>query len=130
MQSLARESMQAGAIGISTGTFYPPAAHATTEEIIQVCQPLSEHNGIYATHMRDEGDDIVAALNETFRIGNELDVPVVISHHKLMGKQNFDRSVETLAIISEAMKNQEISLDAYPYVWGSTSLKQDRYVLA
>lgn len=130
MRDLAREGMVAGAIGISTGTFYPPAAHATTEEIIQVCQPLTEHNGIYATHMRDEGDEIVAALNETFRIGKELDVPIVISHHKLMGKQNFGRSGETLAIISEAMKTQEISLDAYPYIAGSTILKKDRALLS
>lgn len=130
MQRLAQEGMQAGAIGISTGTFYPPAACATTEEIIEVCRPLTEHNGIYATHMRDEGDHIVEALNETFRIGKELSVPVVISHHKLMGKQNFGRSNETLAIISEAMKNQEISLDAYPYIAGSTILKKDRALLS
>lgn len=130
MQSLAREGMEAGAIGISTGTFYPPAAHASTEEIVEVCQSLSEHNGIYATHMRDEGDKIVEALNETFRIGKELGVPVVISHHKLMGKQNFGRSTETLAIITEAMKQQDISLDAYPYVAGSTILKKDRALLS
>ncbi|MBO9355410.1 amidohydrolase family protein [Bordetella petrii] len=130
MQSLALEGMRAGAIGISTGTFYPPAAHATTEEIIEVCQPLTDHRGIYATHMRDEGDNIVEALNETFRIGKELSVPVVISHHKLMGRQNFGRSTETLAIISEAMKKQEISLDAYPYVAGSTILKKDRALLS
>lgn len=130
MHDLALEGMQAGAIGISTGTFYPPAAHATTEEIIEVCRPLSDHNGVYATHMRDEGDHIVEALNETFRIGKTLDVPVVISHHKLMGAQNFGRSTETLAIISEAMKEQEISLDAYPYIAGSTILKKDRAMLS
>jgi len=130
MQSLAKEGMEAGAIGISTGTFYPPAAHATTEEIIQVCRPLTEHDGIFATHMRDEGDEIVTALNETFRIGKELGVPVVISHHKLMGKQNFGRSNETLAIITEAMQSQEISLDAYPYIAGSTMLKKDRALLS
>jgi len=130
MQRLALEGMEAGAIGISTGTFYPPAAHATTEEIIEVCRPLSEHNGIYATHMRDEGDRIVDALNETFRIGKTLDVPVVISHHKVMGAQNFGRSAETLEIISDAMKEQEISLDAYPYIAGSTILKKDRAMLS
>ncbi len=130
MQLLAAQSMEAGAIGISTGTFYPPAAHATTEEIIQICRSLKQHDGIFATHMRDEGDDIVPALKETFRIGKELDVPVVISHHKLMGKQNFGRSPETLAIITEAMQSQEISLDAYPYIAGSTMLKKDRALLS
>ena len=92
MRALAEEAMASGAIGVSTGTFYPPAAHATTEEIIEVCRPLATHGGIYATHMRDEGEHIVPALEETFRIGRELDVPVVISHHKLAGQPNFGRS--------------------------------------
>ena len=71
MRALADEALASGAIGISTGTFYPPAAQATTEEIIEVCRPLAEHGGVYATHMRDEGEHIVAALEETFRIGRE-----------------------------------------------------------
>ncbi|QIM71651.1 D-aminoacylase [Bordetella trematum] len=130
MRALADEALASGAIGISTGTFYPPAAQATTEEIIEVCRPLAEHGGVYATHMRDEGEHIVAALEETFRIGRELDVPVVISHHKLAGKPNFGRSTETLAIIERAMTEQSVSLDAYPYVAGSTMLKQDSVLLA
>lgn len=130
MQALAEEAMASGAIGISTGTFYPPAAHATTEEIIEVCRPLRPHGGLYATHMRDEGEHIVAALEEAFRIGRELDVPVVISHHKVMGQPNFGRSRETLPLIEAAMARQDVSLDAYPYVAGSTMLKQDRVLLA
>ncbi len=130
MRALAEEAMASGAIGISTGAFYPPAARATTEEIIEVCRPLSTHGGIYATHMRDEGEHIVAALEETFRIGRELDVPVVISHHKVMGQPNFGRSRETLPLIEAAMARQDVSLDAYPYVAGSTMLKQDRVLLA
>jgi N-acyl-D-amino-acid deacylase len=130
MRALAAEAMRAGAIGISTGTFYAPAAHATEEEIIEVCRPVAEHGGIYATHMRDEGDKIVEALEETFRIGRALDIPVVISHHKVMGAQNFGRSAETLAIIKTAMAGQDISLDAYPYIAGSTMLKKDRTLLA
>ena len=130
MQALADDALASGAIGISTGAFYPPAAHASTEEIIEVCRPLGTHGGVYATHMRDEGEHIVAALEETFRIGRELDVPVVISHHKVMGKPNFGRSKETLALIEAAMASQDVSLDAYPYVAGSTMLKQDRVLLA
>ncbi|WP_258128867.1 N-acyl-D-amino-acid deacylase family protein [Achromobacter anxifer] len=130
MQALADDALASGAIGISTGAFYPPAAHASTEEIIEVCRPLGTRGGVYATHMRDEGEHIVAALEETFRIGRELDVPVVISHHKVMGKPNFGRSKETLALIEAAMARQDVSLDAYPYVAGSTMLKQDRVLLA
>ncbi len=130
MRDMVDEALKAGAIGVSTGTFYPPAAAASTEEIIEVCRPLSAQHGVFATHMRDEGDEIVAALNETFRIGKTLDVQVIISHHKLMGKQNFGRSPETLAMISEAMKTQDIALDAYPYIAGSTMLKKDRALLS
>ncbi|SAI71037.1 N-acyl-D-amino-acid deacylase [Bordetella ansorpii] len=130
MRELAEQAMAAGAIGISTGTFYPPAANATTEELIEVCRPLTAHHGIYATHMRDEGDHIVDALQETFRIGRELNVPVVISHHKVMGRNNFGRSGETLAIIEDAMARQPIAIDAYPYIAGSSMLKKDRTMLA
>lgn len=130
MRNMVEEALSAGAIGVSTGTFYAPAAAASTEEIIEVCRPLSARHGVFATHMRDEGNEIVAALNETFRIGKTLGVQVIISHHKLMGQPNFGRSPETLAMISEAMKTQEIALDAYPYIAGSTMLKKDRALLS
>lgn len=130
MRALAEEAMRAGAIGISTGTFYPPAAHASTEEIIEVCRPLTEYGGVYATHMRDEGDEIVPAMEEAFRIGRELDVPVVISHHKVMGAKNFGRSAETLALIEQAMATQPVALDVYPYIAGSTMLKKDTALMA
>ena len=130
MRALAEDAMASGAIGISTGTFYAPAAAATTEEIIEVCRPLSTHDGIYVTHMRDEGEKIVAAMEETFQIGRALDIPVVISHHKVMGQPNFGRSKETLKIIEDAMSKQDVSIDAYPYIAGSTMLKKDRVLLA
>ena len=75
--------MEAGAIGVSTGLYYEPARAAPTEEVIEICRPLTERNGIYCTHMRDEGERMVDSLEETFRIGRELGVPVVISHHKV-----------------------------------------------
>ena len=117
---------RAGAIGISTGLFYEPACAATTEEVIEVCQPLAAHGGIYCTHMRDEGGEIVEALEETFRIGRELGVPVVISHHKLKYTENFGRSTETLALIEKRMAEQPVCLDCYPYTAGSTILSASR----
>src|ERR1041385_8192666 len=96
MRALADEALAAGAIGISTGLFYEPARAASTEEVIEVCRPLAARNGVYATHMRDEGDRVVESLEETFRIGRELGVPVVISHHKVAGAPNHGRSNETL----------------------------------
>jgi N-acyl-D-amino-acid deacylase len=126
MRDLAREALAAGAIGISTGTAYPPAAAAPTGELIEVCRPLAEHRGIYATHMRNEDDHVVESIEESCRIGRELGVPVVISHHKTAGKANHGRSVETLALIRRRMGGQEIALDCYPYVASSTVLRYDR----
>ncbi len=125
MRAHVQEALDAGAIGVSTGTYYPPAAAATTEEIIEVCRPLSGSGGVYATHMRDEQDAVLQSLDETFRIGRELGVPVVVSHHKVTGTANWGRSVETLARISAAMQCQCVALDCYPYTAGSTMLHND-----
>lgn len=129
MRALLDEALQAGAIGLSTGTFYPPAAAATTAEIIEVGRALSARKALYATHMRDEGDQVMQSLEETFRIGRELGVPVVVSHHKVMQQQNFGKSTGTLAFIRQAMKHQCISLDCYPYNAGSTMIRTDRGML-
>lgn len=125
MRAHVQEALDAGAIGVSTGTFYPPAAGASTEEIIEVCRPLSGSGAVYATHMRDEQDRVMESLEETFRIGRELDVPVVISHHKVTGQANWGRSPQTLARISQAMACQCVALDCYPYTAGSTMLHTD-----
>src|SRR5262249_52538170 len=78
------------------------------------------------THMRDEADLVLDSLEETFRIGRELDVPVVVSHHKVVGTPNHGRSRETLPLIAERMKSQAIGLDCYPYCASSTILTADR----
>lgn len=129
MQAMVEEALQAGAIGLSTGTFYPPAMRATTEEIIEVGRPLSACKALYVTHMRDEAAQVLEALDETFRIGRALDVPVVVSHHKLQGAPNFGRSSETLPFIREAMRHQSVCLDCYPYTAGSTMIRSDRGML-
>jgi N-acyl-D-amino-acid deacylase len=126
MREMAREALAAGAIGISTGTAYAPAAAAPAEELIEVCRPLAEYRGLYATHMRNEDDRVIESIEETCRIGRELGVPVVISHHKTVGTANHGRSVETLALIRRRMTEQEIGLDCYPYIASSTVLRYDR----
>jgi N-acyl-D-amino-acid deacylase len=126
MREMARESLASGAIGISTGTAYPPAACASTEEIIEVCRPLRELGGLYVTHMRNEDDDIIDSMEETFRIGRELASEVVISHHKCVGTHNHGRSPETLALITKTMGKQAVGLDCYPYIASSTVLRYDR----
>lgn len=122
MRALVTQAMAAGAIGVSTGLAYAPAHSASTEEVIEICRPLADFGGIYCTHMRDEGDDVMASLDETFRIGREVGVPVLISHHKVVGPENYGRSVETLDYIRAQMAVQPICLDCYPYAASSTIL--------
>lgn len=129
MRALLDESLDAGAIGLSTGTFYPPAAKASAEEIIAIGQGLTSRGAVFATHMRDESDHVMEALDETFRIGKALDVRVVISHHKVMNKPNFGRSQETLAHIHKTMQCQCVALDCYPYTAGSTMIRTERAML-
>ena len=125
MRDLLTQALDAGAIGISTGTYYPPAAMATMEEVIEVCRPLSASRSLYVTHMRNEADGCVDSLNETFEIGRALDIPVVISHHKLQREANFGKSAITLPLIQAAMKCQCVALDCYPYDASSTMLHTD-----
>ena len=126
MRAMAQESLASGAIGVSTGTAYPPAACAPTEEIIEICRPLTEFNGLYVTHMRNEDDQVTESIEETCLIGRTLAVPVVISHHKTVGTKNHGRSVETLKQIAALMQKQPMGLDCYPYIASSTVLRYDR----
>lgn len=130
MRSLARDALQAGYHGISTGTFYASAAHATTAEVIEVCSPLRTLGGVFATHMRDENDGVMRSIEETATIGRALGVMTIVSHHKVAGLPNHGRSVQTLERIAALQRTQAISLDCYPYVAGSTTLRADRVALA
>jgi len=125
MRALVEEAMRAGAWGFSTGTFYPPARAASTQEIIAVGEPVGRHGGVYATHMRNEAEHVLQSLDETFDIGRALGVRVVISHHKLAGVAHHGKSVQTLARIEAAMRAQPVSLDCYPYDASSTMLHPD-----
>ena len=129
MSTLLAQALDDGALGISTGAFYPPSRHASTAEIIGVGRPLGGRGGLYVTHMRDEAAQVMESLDETFLIGRELGVPVVISHHKVHNRPNFGRSSETLASIRRAMQQQCVALDCYPYDAGSTVITSDRGML-
>ncbi len=130
MAEMVEEALEAGAMGVSTGLYYEPATAAPTEEVIEVCRPLTAHQGLYCTHMRDEADRVLDSLEETFRIGRELGVPVVVSHHKVVGTQNRGRSAETLPVIEKAMRSQKVGLDCYPYCASSTILSYSRTLIA
>jgi N-acyl-D-amino-acid deacylase len=125
MHDLLDQSLEQGAIGMSSGLFYPPAMAATTDEVAELARPLGRWGGVYTAHMRDEGDDILKSMDETFEIGRRAGAEVIVSHHKCSGRSNFGRMKETLPKFSEAMKRQQIAFDVYPYVAGSTILRKE-----
>jgi N-acyl-D-amino-acid deacylase len=129
MRELVREALSAGAIGFSTGLYYELSNAAPAQEVTQIARPLKEFNGIYCTHMRDEAEHVLDSLDESFRTARELDVPVVISHHKVVGTRSHGRSKETLPRIAAAMRNQEVCLDCYPYMASSTMLSYARTLI-
>jgi N-acyl-D-amino-acid deacylase len=125
MQQRLADALGEGASGFSTGLFYPPNMPATTDEVIAVADALRAAGGLYVTHMRDESAHIIPAIEETLRIGRDVGVPVVISHHKCAQPENFGRSVETLPLIDRAAQSQPVAFDVYPYCAGSTVLRPD-----
>lgn len=120
MRSLLQEGLDAGAIGFSTGLFYDTNKAADMEEVVALAELLADCGGIYTTHMRDELDGVVDSLKESFVTAKLAQVPLVISHHKCAGPNNWGRSVDTLKLIKQAQQQQRVGLDVYPYVAGST----------
>jgi N-acyl-D-amino-acid deacylase len=116
MRGLVRDAMGEGAVGVSTALQYPPAPYARTEELIALAAEAAKAGGVYATHMRSEGTEIDAALNETIRIGREARIPVEIWHLKVAGKQSWGRMPRVVAKIDSARKaGVDIAADTYAY---------------
>jgi N-acyl-D-amino-acid deacylase len=122
MKTLVRDAMRDGAVGVSSSLQYAPAPYATTEELIALAAEGAKLGGIYATHMRSEGDAIIPALDEAIRIGREAHVPVEIWHLKAAGLQNWGRMAEIVAHIDEARRSGvEIGANTYAYpAWYNT----------
>ena len=125
MRGILGEALAAGAIGLSSGLFYPPAINADRDEVIPLAADVAKAGGVYTTHMRDEDDQVLDSLAETFRVGERAHLPVVVSHHKCNGRRNWGRSPETLTAIDRAAKRQPVGVDAYPYAASSTVLDPD-----
>jgi len=116
MRALVREAMEQGAVGVSTSLQYPPAPYASTAELIALATEASRHGGIYATHMRNEGEGILTALDEAVRIGREAHIPVEIWHLKTAGKPSWGKMPDVVAKIEEARKSGvDVTADTYAY---------------
>jgi N-acyl-D-amino-acid deacylase len=122
MSERLQEALDAGAIGLSSGLAYAPASGAPATEIEALAKLLEPAGALYTTHMRNEGSAVIESLEESFAAGRAAHVPVVISHHKTVGRENFGRTAETLPVIAAAIARQEVGLDAYPYIASSTVL--------
>lgn len=123
MEKLVEEAMKNGAVGLSTGLIYIPGTYSGTDEILRLAKQASKYKGVYASHMRDEGDSVVQAISEALYIGKEANMPVQISHFKLSGQQNWGRSRETVAMIIKAREESiDVTIDQYPYTASSTGL--------
>ena len=116
MRGLVREAMQQGAMGVSTSLEYAPAPYASTEELIALAREAAAFGGIYATHMRSEGDAIFAALDEAVRIGREAQLPVEIWHLKVAGTRNWGRMADVVARI-EAARASGVDVGANTYAY-------------
>ena len=116
MRALVREAMQDGAVGVSTSLQYAPAPYAKTEELIALATEAGKFGGIYATHLRSEGDAVLEAVDEALRIGREGHVPVEIWHLKVAGKNNWGRMQEVVAKINSARAaGADVTADTYAY---------------
>ena len=130
MRAGLQEALDAGAIGMSTGVYYPQARAASTQELIDVAEPLRNGAGLITMHIRDEGDAIDDALREALAIGRAVNAPLVLSHHKLMGKANHGGSARTLALVEAAAQHQSVCMDCYPYIASSTMLLPARVAVS
>jgi N-acyl-D-amino-acid deacylase len=123
MKALVEQAMQQGALGISTALIYPPGHYAKTEELIELAKVAARYGGIYASHMRSEGQNEVAAVREALRIGQEANIPVEIFHLKVSGKSRAGKMVDIVRMIQQARDGgQDVTADMYPYVAGATAL--------
>jgi len=122
MRAQLQASLDAGALGLSTGLAYLSALSASTDEVLELAQPLAAAGAVYTTHLRSETEAVLSAMQEAFLIGRHARVPVIISHLKCAGLANWGRSGELLQALEAAGDTQLVGCDCYPYAAGSSTL--------
>ncbi|MFN7916750.1 MAG: D-aminoacylase [Vicinamibacterales bacterium] len=124
MKALVRTGMEKGAFGLSTGLFYVPGSYAPLQEVIDLAAVAGEFGGIHQSHMRDETGKVLDSVRDTIAIGEQGHLPTQVTHHKIIGKANWGRSVDTLRLIDEARaRGVDATIDQYPYTASSTSIQ-------
>ena len=123
MQELVRRGMAAGAWGMTTGLQYVPSSYAGTDEIVALARVVADHGGVYASHIRDEGDELLESVDEAIEIGRRAGLPVHVSHFKASKRRNWGKVRAAAALIDEARSaGLRVTADQYPYAASSTSI--------
>lgn len=133
MEALVEQGMKDGAVGLSTGLIYVPGTYAKTDEIVDLARVVARYGGLYATHMRNEGDKVADAIRESIQIGEQAGLPVEISHFKISNKRLWGQSPMTLGLVRDARaRGLSVTVDQYAYTASSTSLsaRMPSWVLA
>ncbi len=129
MEEVVEQAMRDGAVGLSTGLIYVPGTYSKSEEVIGLAKAASKYSGVYASHIRDEGDNVTEAIEEAINIGRQAKIPVEISHFKVTYKPNWGRSISTIAQVDKARQDGiDVTMDQYPYVASSTTLNNTSYM--
>ena len=123
MRKLVDRAMRDGAVGFSTGLIYVPGTYADTDEVAALAKVAGRHHGVYATHMRNEGKDVLEAIREAVHIGKQAGTPVQISHFKISNKLRWGKSGDSIALVEQFRREGiDVVVDQYPYDRSSTSL--------
>ena len=123
MRELCAEAMEAGAYGLTSGLIYPPGIFAKTRELVEVAKVSAQYGGVYDSHIRGEGRNLLKSVREAIAIGERGGLPVQISHHKCSNRVVWGKSRTTLRLIEKARaRGVDVTVDQYPYKAGATSL--------
>lgn len=123
MNKIVENAMKGGAVGLSTGLIYVPGTYSKTQEVVELAKAASKYGGVYASHIRDEGVNVVPAINEAINIGEKANMPVHISHFKIAAKNMWGGSNQTIGLVKSAReRGQQVTIDQYSYTASSTSL--------